>query len=109
MAEIAKGFARLPVLLEVDEQRHSVGTTSSSANHVLVDEIQPIAQQPAADEDRVLAGRLAHQADVAVVGPGAAVGAAGHAQREHFLRQPEPGQLDFQLIDHARQAPARLR
>ena len=58
---------------------------------------------PAAEEDRVLVLRLAHQADVAVVRPGAAVGAAGHPRGEHFVLQAELVELGFELVDHARQ------
>ena len=46
----------------------------------------------------VLRGRAADQADVGVIRPGTAVGAAGHPHREAFVIQPQPRQFRFELV-----------
>ena len=67
----------------------SVGHDFLGRHEVFVDEVEPIAEHAAAEEDRVLVFRFADEADVGVVGPGAAVRAAGHARGEDFVFQAE--------------------
>ena len=48
------------------------------------------AAHMAADVQRVFVAAAAHQADVALVGPGAAIGAAGHADAELLVLETKP-------------------
>ena len=103
VAEVAEGFVGFARRLEIEKQGDERGYDLFERDEVLVDEVHPVAEQPAADEERVAVGGFANQADVAVVGPGAAVGATGHAERELLARQAELGQLGLELIDDAGQ------
>jgi probable HAF family extracellular repeat protein len=102
MAEFAKALRAFAGGFEIQKQRHERRHDLLEPHQVLVDKVHPVAQKPSADEDCVTVGRLAYQPDVAVIRPGAAVGAAGHAHGELFAVQAELGQLDLELIDHAR-------
>ena len=53
-------------------------------------------------------GGLSHQADVGGERPRAAVGAAGHVDRNALVRQAQPGQLGFHFIEKSGQRPFRL-
>jgi hypothetical protein len=82
----------------------NVGTICSSGTMIPIDEIQPVAQQATAYQDRVLPPRFADQPDVAVVGTRTAVRAACHPDGKGFVLQTQLGQLDLQLVDHAGQS-----
>src|SRR3569623_1031847 len=77
IAEVSKRLARMTGMLEVHKQRSQRGGNLFLGHEVLVDEVQPIAEQPAADEHRVLAGRFAHQTNIGVVWSRTADGAPG--------------------------------
>ncbi len=85
---------------------------SLARHQVLQLEIQPVAQHVAADKEDVLVAAAADDADVALVGAGAAVRAAGHAHAERFVLQPQLLQLRFQssmMPGNARSASERAR
>src|SRR5439155_297642 len=73
VAEIAERFVWLAGLLEEQEDRQERGHDLVRGHQVLVDEVEPVPQESAAEKDCVLVGRLAHEADVRVVGAGAAI------------------------------------
>ena len=50
VAEIAEGFAFATAVLEIRKQWHQRGNHFLGRHQVFVNEIQPVAQQPAADE-----------------------------------------------------------
>ena len=82
VAEIAKTLARVAVGGIEREQR--VERLADGTERHLVDEchVEPRAFEIAADKQRVIAGHAADDADVAGIGPGAAIGAAGDADAE---------------------------
>ena len=49
--------------------------------------------------------RSSHQSDVRVIRAGAAVGAAGHADGESLICQPQPLQLELELVEKLGQGP----
>src|SRR5690606_14315233 len=63
MAEIAKAFATRACLLEVHKRRQEGCHDIWLGDHVFIEEAQAIAEQPPAQEQRVLTAGLAHQAD----------------------------------------------
>src|SRR5262249_31774324 len=66
--------------------------------HVAGEErVQAGAQEVTAQMDVVLAESGAHEADVADVGPCAAVGAAGHPEADAVVRQPKAGNDPLEL------------
>src|SRR5262249_11094772 len=81
------------------EQRHDL----ARRHEVLQEEVEPCAEHIAADEYRVLVTGAADDTDVALVGPDAAVRAAGDADADCLALQAEARQLGFELIDDAGQ------
>src|SRR5579859_4137987 len=79
LAVVPKPLAVAAIVAEVLEQsrehRHDLGLW----HQILQDEIQSRAEYAAAHEHRVLLAAAAHDADVALVGAHAAIGAAGHS------------------------------
>ena len=103
VAEVAERFVGLPLAFVIGQQGQQLIDNVFQRYHVFVDEVQPVAPHAATDQDGVFADRFADQTDIGGVRPGAAVGAAGHADRELVAIQTQPGQLGFQPLDHARQ------
>src|SRR5579859_5172392 len=108
MTEVTKILAGKPIVLERFEYRkqrwHDVGHRHQIAEH----EVQAMPNNVAAYEERVLVAAAADEADLALVGPGAAVGAARHADAKCLILQSQALQLGFQLVDEARQCPFRF-
>ena len=109
MAEVAERLTRFPLRLVAGEYGRDLLGEIVEGDDVLVLLVEPVAEQAAAEEDRVLAEGAADDADVGVVGAGAGVGAAGHPQREGVVRQAESCDLRLERIDQAREHPLALR
>ena len=92
-----EAFEQLP------HQRHDL----LPLDQVLQHEVQPVAADVAADVERVLVAAAADDADVALVRPGAAVRAAGHAHADRLAGQAQVGQRPLPARRQARAASAR--
>src|SRR5438270_4882323 len=79
----------LEVLKQRPQRRHNLG----QRDQILEQEVEPMAQDMAADVNRVFITAAANQTDVALVRPSAAVRATGHPHAELLVLQPQPLQL----------------
>ncbi len=103
MAEVAEALVFLPLLLEILENRDQRGDNFGLGDFVFVDEIEAIALDAASEENGVFVFRFSDQADVGIVGPGTAVGAAGHSGGENLVGESKGVELFFELIDQGGQ------
>ena len=118
VAEVAEGLAVGAFGLVAGEDRDELGDDLVEGDVVLELDVEPVAEGPAAEEDGVGARsgravvvpgrRAADQADVGVVRPGAAVGAAGHPDGEAVGLEPEGRQSHLELVHDRRQGPLGL-
>ena len=87
--EVGKVFAFEAMGGEVFEERADGIGDVLEGDDLFFEAGEPVATDGAADVEGVFAGGTADEADVGVVGTGAAVGAAGHADEDGFLFEAE--------------------
>jgi len=118
VAVVAEGLPLGPLGLEPGEDGDELGDHLVERDVILELDVEPVAQGPAAEEDGirpgagravlVAGGRSSDQADIRVIGPGAAVGTAGHPDGEELGLEAQRLQLDFELVHDRRQGPLGL-
>src|SRR5438270_7390516 len=108
MAEIAEALAAAASLAVKVQERPQRRNDLVERDEVFQLDVESIAERPPADEDGVLRPAAADDADVALIGPGAAVGAAGHADADGRPPQVETHKFAFQFVEHARKCALRL-
>ena len=107
--EIAEAFPGIPGLGELREQRGQRFRHVIFRNTVEQLPVQPRSFEIAADIEREVSRHAADQPDIAGIGPGAAVGAAGDADAQAFLRQTVARHDLGDAVDHRRADTLRLR
>src|SRR5271170_5167018 len=99
MAEIAKAFG--DGAMRSIKRKEGIERLADRAKRHLIDEqcIQPRAFEITANEQRIIARHPADDANIAGIGPGAAVGATGDADAEPLMFEPVTGETRFDASD----------
>ena len=108
MAIIAQALALHALLLEAAKDRRQQRHNIAAKHQVFQHEIEAMAQEVTADKDAELVAAAADDADVALVRPDAAVGAAGHANADLLVFESQALQFHVQLVDDAGQGALGL-